>query len=160
MDEVQFQNKLTLSKDELNQTLTAQLVGEASFIEEMIPTLIQTFGFKQNHEPEIKAYNDVTGYISKELKQAPQVQKNQPEHYRTGIIRQKDGNLYKCRYECPSCGNKKNRYIKPSETSVTCHTCHEKMDVTNVGRDLYDNDSFNNFFVAGLATPSYKDGEH
>lgn len=83
----------------------------------------------------------------------------------TGIRIGKLGNkAYKCRYKC-ECGDKGNHYIEKYRKTVTCWECQRILDVqpaTENGDPVDEDnleqyqDSYQNFYVAGLQEPEYK----
>lgn len=63
---------------------------------------------------------------------------------------------YKCRYICPSCKNKGNRYILPTDAIIECHDCYRKMYVKTSTADGFPHqDRFGNYFIAGKFERDY-----
>lgn len=164
-----FENKLIINKDDMSKTVTVQLTGDASFIEQTIPTIMDEFGFKSEENNSIQSYSDKKGYISKEVKRdqtAPSVHRNNyhkqssqddvPEYYKTGIIKRDNGeDLYKCRYICPNCKAAHNRYVPRGTDKVDCHNCDYTMQIKPVSSDPEVRDSFQNFYTAGMAKANF-----
>ena len=151
----EFESRCIITKDDKAKTTTLQLSGDDRFIEEFLPKLIKEFNLVSNDSRTLQSYSDRMGYISKEMKSSDNV----PEYFKTGIKENEDGTKrYKCRYECPNCGNRANRYIKKGTTTITCHQCDYTMNPESVGLEAIDQDDYQNFYTAGKATPFIKRG--
>jgi ribosomal protein L37AE/L43A len=77
-----------------------------------------------------------------------------PEHWHTGIKIDDDGTKrYRCRYECPSCGDKGKRYISLGTESIQCRACEKELKVV-AATGMWDptgvpvRDSWGNYFMA------------
>jgi hypothetical protein len=77
-----------------------------------------------------------------------------PEHWHTGIKIDDDGTKrYRCRYECPSCGDKGKRYIPLGTESIQCRACEKELKVV-AATGMWDpkgvpvRDGWGNYFMA------------
>lgn len=78
--------------------------------------------------------------------------KNEPEHWKTGIMYKGETPHYRAHYKC-ECGNKGKRYILKDSVDLPCHSCGQPINVRpatkKTGKDgLPERDSFGNFYIA------------
>lgn len=151
-----MENEVTIKHDKTNDILTFQAKGEIDFLENITKTVISKFYKTMDSDQKdlVKAYDVNKGYIGKTI-DIDNSKKVTPEHYTTGIKKQ-DGeqNRYKCRYICPNCGAKENKYLYKYSEYMYCRLCNEKMPVTWM-EDYYEaeTDKYNNFAFAGKFKP-------
>ncbi|MCR9040918.1 hypothetical protein QRX25_10575 [Bacillus sp. L381] len=76
-------------------------------------------------------------------------EKQEPEHWKTGVKKENGEKYYKTYYICPNCGDRSRRYVLSENEYVKCHECDtkiKKIDATAKG--FPDRDAFGNFFNA------------
>lgn len=86
-----------------------------------------------------------------EEKKAETVESNIPNHYKTGMKEDTNGNKYQCRLICEggSCGKGQTIYIPKTESSVYCKECGKTHKTRWAKRGFLQQDSRNNYFIAG-----------
>lgn len=152
-----LENEVTIKRDEKSGIVTFQAKGEIEFLENITNHVIANFtkANDSNANDFVKAYDSNNGYIGKSV-DIDKDEKDTPEHYVTGIKRNigGGGNKYKCRYICPNCGTKENKYLDKHSEYMHCRVCNERLSVTWM--EDYSNvktDEFKNFAFAGEFNP-------
>lgn len=153
-----MENEVTIKHDKSNDILTFQAKGEIEFLESITETVISSFtNAKELKDKDfVKAYDVNNGYVGETI-EIDSSNKSTPEHYITGI-KKENGNQdrYKCRYICPSCGAKENKYLYKYSEYMSCRLCEERIPVTWI-EDEYDTeaDKYKNYAYAGKYKPSF-----
>lgn len=151
-----MENEIVIKQDKTNETLTFQAKGEIEFLENITNLVISNFNNSSEVDQTdfVKAYDPNSGYIGKTV-DITKEKKKVPEHFKTGIKKRSDEpEKYKCRYICPKCGTKENKYLYLYSEYMYCRVCNEKLSVTWIA-DEYNNetDEYNNFAFAGKFQP-------
>jgi hypothetical protein len=88
------------------------------------------------------------------LQKALEKKSEVPSWWHTGIKVDGDGTRrYRCRYECPACGDKGKRYIPLGTKTIQCRKCEAELKVVTA-TGMWDatgipcRDTWGNFFIA------------
>lgn len=90
------------------------------------------------------------------VKNAYNVDSDDPEYFKTGIKDKEGVKHYKTRYFCKNrkCGHKGNHYLPEGTEFTYCHQCEEKLLVREASKDGFPNrDEWGNFYVADRPVP-------
>lgn len=158
-----MENEVIINKSEDNNTITFQAKGEVDFLEHITRVVLKEFNNSDNESDHsvVKAYDLQNGYIGEtiDINKDDSNNSNVPEHFITGIKHFDDGNeKFRCRYICPECNTKENKYIEKYFEYIYCRSCNNKLYVDWV-EDNYnkEHDSFNNFAYAGKYKPIFNE---
>lgn len=152
-----MKNEIEIKRDELNKVITFQAKGEIDFLENITRTVITEFKKDKNEiENFAKAYNGDDGYIGEEI-EINDKEKGVPEHYKTGVKKERNqSDKYKCRYICPKCGTKENKYLYKYSEYMYCRVCNERLIVSWIDDEYEEEkDSYNNYAYAGKFKPIF-----
>lgn len=150
-----MENEIIIKQSKSDDTVTFQAKGEVEFLEHITRVVLNDLNNNnlENKEPLTKGYDPLKGYIGETL-EVENGKSNVPDHFLTGI--KEDGGVkkYKCRYICPNCGAKENKYIQKYNEYISCRICNERLSVTWL-EDEYtvDHDNYQNFSYAGNFKP-------
>lgn len=153
-----MENEVTIKHNE--DTLTFQAKGEVDFLEHITRVVLSEFNnnYSESEQSFVKAYDSQKGYVGETIEMS-KADSNVPEHYLTGVKISKNGDQrYKCRYICPHCGTKENKYIEKYCEYILCRVCNKKLYVDWV-EDNHDaeHDSYKNFAYAGKFLPIFNE---
>lgn len=151
-------NEVIINQNKNDNIITFQAKGEADFLQNITSLVLNDMseGIEKKRESLIQSYDSQKGYIGEKLKFYDK-NSNIPEHYLTGIKVYDDGSQrYRCRYICPNCNTKENKYIAKYFEYIECRNCNQKLSVDWV-EDTHnvEHDIFHNFACAGSFSPKF-----
>lgn len=126
------------------------------FAEKLSEQLQQADKSTESVQPKYSRYRMAKEYekamnSKKTATSEPEKKREEPAHYRTGIIENPNGNKYQLRLIClnEQCNSRKTYYVTLGTTDVICKDCGKSHHVRQAKDDYMKPDANNNFFIAG-----------
>ncbi|MNO94882.1 hypothetical protein D3C76_865110 [compost metagenome] len=121
-------------------------------------------GFSLADNPKAAALLQAAAQIAEATPKAQEVIDERPSHVKTGVKVIEEGGkpiqTFRTRCNCPNCGWRGNRYIRPGNMWAKCFQCETRLAVIPAtNRDMIP-DEWNNFYHAYEEFIDLREGQH